>query len=452
MFKQGLISLFSISCILYILLSSSTSLAKKTPPLAEPVPLPAPVGSTQLVSKSSDGIEGNSNSHNQGMTPDGRFLVFSSLASNLVPNDTNNKTDIFVHDRLTEITERISVVSDGTQADNSSHGADISDDGRYVTFYSTANNLVPGEQVHFSQIYLHDRLNGQTERVSVAADGGLENGSSSHPAINADGRYIVYSSNANNLIVNDSSDTFSDVFLYDRLNHVTEKISVASDGSSGDRFSNIASITDDGQIVAFSSFASNFSNDDTNNGRDIFLHHRASRITERVHISYDGVQANESSGSRISGDGRFILFSSTATNLVIGDTNNYRDVFVHDRLSATTERVNLSYNGSQANDDSFGRNISAGGRYVTYMSYANNLSPEDHFLNWWSDVFIFDRDTKTTELISVSSAGEIGNYDSARPTVSSNGRFVSFHSAASNLTSDDNGLGRIDIFIRDRNP
>lgn len=120
MFKQRLISLFSISCIL--LLSSSTSLAKKAPPPTEPPPPPAPVGSTQLISKSSDGIQGNSNSHNQGMTPDGRFLVFSSLASNLVPNDTNNETDIFVHDRLTAITERISVASDGTQADNSSHG------------------------------------------------------------------------------------------------------------------------------------------------------------------------------------------------------------------------------------------------------------------------------------------------------------------------------------------
>lgn len=452
MFKQGLISLFSISCILSILLSSSTSLAKKTPPPTEPPPIPAPVGSTQLISKSSDGIQGNSNSHNQGMTPDGRFLVFSSLASNLVSDDTNNQTDIFVHDRLTAITERISVASDGTQADNSSHGADISDDGRYITFYSTANNLVPGEQVHFSQVYVHDRLNDQTERVSVAADGGLENGSSSHPAINADGRYIVFSSNANNLVVNDSSDTFSDVFLYDRLNHVTEKISVASDGSSGDRFSNIASITDDGQIVAFSSFASNFSTDDTNNARDIFLHHRVSRVTERVRISYDGVQASESSGSRISGDGRFILLTSRATNLVIGDTNNYRDVFVHDRLNATTERVNLSNNGSQANDDSFGGSISADGRFITYMSYANNLSPEDHYLNWWSDIFIFDRVIKTSELISVSSAGEIGNHDSERPTVSADGRFVSFHSGASNLTPDDNGLGKIDIFIRDRNP
>ncbi len=447
-----LFSFLSTTCILITLLGSSTAVFAKRqqPPAPEPEPEPIPVGTTELISMASDGTHGNNQSYNEAITPDGRYVAFVSAASNLVPDDTNGKNDVFVHDRHTGITERVSVASDGTQADNWSHDASISADGRYVAFYSYANNLVEGEQTYFSQVYVHDRLNGITERVSVASDGSLANASSSYTAISADGRYVAFSSSANNLVPNDTNGYYADIFVRDRLNGITERISVASDGTEANHRSGLPSISADGQTLAFISDASNLVAGDTNNVLDIFVHNRNTGITERVSVASDGAEANDwSGGPKISANGQVITFSSAASNLVNGDTNNYMDAFIHDRTTSTTERVSVKSDGTQADDDSYSGSVSADGRYVAFLSYAHNLDIGN--VDWWySDVFVYDRVTKITELVSLSSDGIQANQDSGAPTISGDGRFVAFESYAVDLVPDNSGIN--DVFVRDRNP
>lgn len=451
MISTRFITFLSTSCILTILLGSSASvLAKRPKPPPEPDPVPVPVGTTEQVSVASDGTKGNAHSHNQAITPDGRFVAFVSTASNLVPGDTNAKNDIFVHDRTTGITERISVASDGTQADNRSYGASISADGRYVAFDSYASNLVAGEQTYYSQVYVHDRTNSITERISLAIDGSLANQAVYGSAMSPDGRYVVFSSYATNLVSGDTNG-YEDVFVRDRLNGTTERVSVASDGSQGNRRSSGESISADGQILTFISDATNLVAGDTNNATDVFVHNRASGTTERVSVASNGAQATGgwSGGTVISANGQVVTFTSTATNLVSGDTNNYVDVFIHDRSSATTERVSVNYDGTQLRDDSFSGSISADGRYVTFLSYAHSLDIGN--VDWWySDIFVYDRVTNTTELISLSSDGVQANEESGAPTISSDGRFVVFESFAPGLVP--NGTYRYDVFVRDRNP
>ena len=451
MITSRIITYISTSCILITLLGSSASVfAKRPKPPPEPDPVPVPTGTTEIISLASDGSAGNGNSHNQAMTPDGRFVVFSSSSSNLVPDDTNAQYDIFVHDRTTGITERVSVASGGAQADGESHGASISADGRYVAFYSYANNLVPGEQNRFPQVYVHDRVNDITERVSIASDGTLGNASSYDTAINADGRYVAFSSQADNLVPGDTNGVTSDIFVRDRLNNTTERVSVASDGSEGNGRSALVSISADGQTLAFLSSASNLVAGDTNNATDIFVHNRITRITERVSVASNGAQANGGSGGPdISEDGQAVVFSSTASNLVSSDTNNYNDIFVHDRTTGATERVSVNYDGTQLNEESFAGSISADGRYVAYLTYANSLDIGN--VDWWySDIFVYDRVTGTTEIVSLSSDGVQGNNDSSSPVISGDGRFVAFESYAVELVPG--GTGRSDVYVRDRNP
>jgi len=451
-----LIRYISAICIFIILLSfSTTTLAKRpTPPSPPPEPTPTPIGTTELVSKASDGTQGNNQSYSPKITPDGRYILFSSTASNLVTNDTNGKNDIFVHDHITGMTERVSLASNGSEGDNTSSNGSISADGRYVAFTSSASNLVAGEQTYFAQAYLRDRVNGITERISVAADGSLADAPIYRTSISADGRYVAFDSPASNLVTNDTNGYSGDIFVYDRLSSTIERISVASDGSEANHRSALPTISADGQTLAFLSSASNLVAGDTNNVMDIFVHNRVTGITERVSVASDGTEANNwSGGPVISADGLVVTYTSTATNLVSGDTNNFNDTFVHDRKTGITERVSVSNDGTQGNDDSFSGSLSSDGRYVAFFSYANSLDMFGSFANWWySDVFVYDRVTQTLEQISLTSDGLQASDDSSYPAISADGRFVSFESFASDLLLNDNGLYTNDIFLRDRNP
>jgi Tol biopolymer transport system component len=162
-------------------------------------------------------------------------------------------------------------------------------------------------------------------------------------------------------------------------------------------------------------------------------------------VASDGTEANEESfGATISANGRYVTYSSFASNLVPDDTNNAADIFVYDRKTNTTERINVASDGTEANDDSGGAEISANGRYVTYDSFASNLVPDD--TNDTQDVFVYDRKTNTTERISVDSDGTEANGFSREPAISPNGRYVTYGSLASNLVPDDTN-GALDIFV-----
>ncbi|MFZ1413730.1 MAG: hypothetical protein WAS73_04000 [Defluviicoccus sp.] len=404
----------------------------------------------ERVSIASGGQQADGNSGVPSISADGRFVAFWSDAGNLVLGDTNEAWDVFVHDRQTGTTERVSIASGGQQADGNSVDPSISADGRFVAFESDAGNLVPGDTNAPADVFVHDRQTGTTERVSVDSAGNQADGSSGDPSISADGRFVAFVSYASNLVPGDTNAP-ADVFVHDRQTGTTERVSVDSAGNQADYrgfyvWSDDPSISADGRFVAFTSRAGNLVPGDTNGAWDIFVHDRLTGKTERVSINSAGKQADDSSGGpSISADGRFVAFASWAGNLVQGDTNETDDVFVHDRQTGRTERVSIDSVGKQADGSSYFPSINADGRFVAFFSAATNFVPGD--TNESDDVFVHDRQTGTTERVSINSAGEqAGFLRSDPPSISADGRFVAFGSYASNsVPGDTHGVG--DIFV-----
>jgi Tol biopolymer transport system component len=402
---------------------------------------------TERVSLGSGGLQGNADSYAGPLSADGRFVAFASYADNLVAGDTNGVIDAFVRDRLSGATERVSVASAGGQADGCSDIPSISADGRYVAFFSHATNLVTGDTNGVSDVFVRDRRSRTTERVSVATGGAQANSDSYSCCISADGRFVAFSSNATNLVAGDTN-MASDVFVRDRLNGTTERVSVDSAGAQADGGAAVTSISADGRFVAFYSSATNLVAGDTNGVDDVFVRDRQLGTTERVSVSSAGAQGNDYSlACSISADGRLVAFESYATNLVAGDTNVSEDMFVHDRQTGLTERVSVSTGGAQGSSTSAPGQISASGRYVVFESVANNLVAGD--TNHLADIFVRDRQLGSTVRVSVDSGGAQGNADSEWPSISSDGRFVTFTSSATNFVAGDTN-GALDAFLRDR--
>ena len=293
------------------------------------------------------------------ISADGRYVSFSSFASNLVTGDNNQTGDIFVRDMQTGTTQRVSVASDGTQANGLSYESSISADGRYVAFRSFATNLVTGNVNHStcagsgqsnpSDVYVHDRQTGTTELVSVGMNG-IQDGCSWSPSISGDGRFVAFVSAASTLVPIDTNMAW-DVFVRDRQTGQTERVSVTPDGTQGacptaSCRCGVPFITADGRYVIYHSFQALVS-DDANGTGDIFIHDRETGSTERVSLAYPGLEvpgeppgnANNTSGPNaanppaVSGDGRVVLFDSFASDLVPNDVagKGYTDVFMRDR-------------------------------------------------------------------------------------------------------------------------
>ena len=385
-------------------------------------------GTTTRVSVASDGTEANSGSARMDISADGRYVAFESVASNLVPGDNNGQYDVFVHDRLAGDTTRVSVGPAGVEGQGISWLPSISGDGRYVAFSSSASNLVPGDTNDAYDVFVHDMQSGETTRASVQADGTQLVGSSHSPVINADGTVVAFA------VAGESGG----VSVKDRT---TGQLEFVGSGSN-------PAISGDGRVVAYvdSSLATP---GDTNNAADVMTYDGDTGVTSRVSVTSGGGQANGSSYyPSLSGNGRYVSFASEATNLVPGDTNGAFDVFVHDRVTVQTERVSTRSGGQQSDDVSFWPALSADGRYVAFHSGATNLVPGDSNGQW--DVFVHDRVAGTTSLESRSSNG-LGNGHSELPTLSDDGRVVAFYSQASNLVDDDSN-NFVDVFVRERGP
>jgi Tol biopolymer transport system component len=388
-------------------------------------------------------------------------VAFTSYASNLVSGDTNGTNDIFVYDTVANTTRRVSVTTDGTQGNGSSLYPSISADGRYVAFTSNASNLVSDDTNGINDTFVYDTVANTTRRVSVATDGTQQGQGSSYylTSISADGRYVAFTSYASNLVSGDTNYT-ADIFVYDTVANTTRRVSVASDGTQGNHFSDTPSISADGRYVAFTSYASNLVSGDTNNTSDIFVYDTVTNTTRRVSVASDGTQGNNHSlYPDISADGRYVAFKSYANNLVSGDTNDTQDfftqdIFVYDTVANTTRRVSVASDGTQGNFDSVSPSISADGRYVTFESYATNLVSGD--TNNRPDIFVYDTVANTTRRVSVASDGTQGNSDSYNPDldrtsdISADGSVVAFTSTAYNLVSNDTN-GSYDIFVYDSN-
>jgi len=409
-------------------------------------PALAAAGDTTRVSISSSGAEGNNASYSRDISADGRYVAFESDATNLVPGDTNARSDVFVHDRQTTFTERVSVSSLGVEGNGDSISASFSTDGRYIAFQSDSNNLVTGDGNGMSDVFVHDRQTGETTRVSVSSSGIEGNNDSWWPSLSADGRYVAFESYASNL-VNGDANGFSDIFVHDRQTGITERISMGSE-ANGD--SQSAFISADGRYLAFHSAANNLVSGDTNAATDIFVYDRQLGEMERVSISSLGVEGQNSSTSpAMSADGRYVVFQSLADNLVAGDTNTNSDVFIHDRQTGQTTRASVSSSGSQGNAWSSYVSISADGNYVAFQSSSSNLVAGD--MNLTPDVFVYNRQTGVTECASVDSyqVEPLGNSPSFSPYLSADGRYVAFESRASNLVSGDTN-GAYDVFVHER--
>jgi Tol biopolymer transport system component len=402
---------------------------------------------TERASVSSAGTEAHGRSSSPVLSADGRYVAFVSGATDLVPGDANGCADIFVRDRLTGTTELVSVATGGAQGNGDSDSPTISADGRFVAFRSFAPDFVAGDTNACSDIFVRDRIAGTTVRASVDSAGIETNAGCSLPSISANGSLVAFASSGDNLVPGDTNFR-DDVFLRDIAAGTTERVSLTNGGAQANSGSDEAILSPDGRFVSFDSDASNLVPGDGNVSEDVFVRDRLLGTTERVSVSTAGVEGNDDTGqSSISADGRFVSFYSIATNLVPNDTNGLGDVFVHDRLTGTTERVSIAGDGSQANLGSISGWLSGDGRTIVFVSYATNLAPGD--TNSVPDIYLHDRVSGATERVSIASDGTQADLGSTTDFLSADGRWIAFGSDATTLAAGDtNGLG--DVFVHDR--
>jgi hypothetical protein len=295
-----------------------------------------------MISRSTAGGSANGESRRPWLSATGRYVVFQSTATNLVAVDANGRCDVFRHDRDADGdgifdeagavgTILVSVSTAGIQGDDHSrsYSEAISDDGDVIAFQSDATNLLAGgaDTNGLADCFARTVSAGTTVRVSVSTGGAQASGDTGTPAVSGDGLAVVFCGGPSNLVPGD-----------------------------------------------------------TNGGSDVFLRVLASGTTMRVSVQTGGAEAAAgSSAPRLSGNGQRVAFESYADNLVTDDTNGVVDVFVHDRATVTTVRASCAADGTEGNDLSFQKGISADGEYVAFYSWANNWPPPD--LNGTTDIF-----------------------------------------------------------------
>ena len=426
-------------------------------------------GVTAPIAVDPAGVIGNGESNYADMTPDGRYVSFVSDASNLVAGDTNNVGDVFVRDRRTGLVERVSLGLKGAEGNGDSNflgiatETAISDDGRYVAFKSEATNLVRGDRNASTDVFVRDRLAGTTERISVDSAENEAAGGGDDPAISPDGRYVAFTT------AGIDGDFSTDVYLRDRSAGTTVRISVPDGG--GDAFGTSESPSvgarSGGAVVAFSSTADNLVPDDRNGTTDVFVRDLsgATPTTERASVTSDeqpptfadGGFGFGARGPAITGDGRYVAFSSDAVNFTSPEqTLNRFDVFVRDRQDGTTTHASPDAAGGEADGASEGAAISPDGRFVSFASFASDLVAESGGDPLLQDAYVRDRTAGTTERTSVAtddSNAMRGPFDTHVGTgpVSGDGLVSLMSTNADNFYLGDDNL-RGDVYARDRRP
>lgn len=447
---------------------------------------------------------------NPSITPDGRFVVFESTAANLVTNDFNTKSDIFLRDLVAGTTTLISAGTNGNAA-GTSQNAVISDDGRYIAFESTVNTLVAGDSDGLNDIFLRDVQTGTTTLISPLADFntasstpsrpvishdgrlvafetgvppfsslsvstncqiylwdaqtvsnvlisvGLDGvsqaaGVSYSPVISADDRYISFLSNATNLVAGTTNGMFQ-VYQRDLVTGLTTLVSANREGNGNNLDCSSISVSDDGRSVAFDTLDGDLVADDNNYSFDVFVRNLDDNITELISPAAQGVPSATPPGMSIllpgclSADGRYAVFTTLAPNLAPNDTNGTSDVFVRDLWNGTNSLVSVNANGSSGNGASRNPVISADARFVAFTSQATDLT--SGVTNRKGNIFLRDLQSGTTTLVSANASGQGGNGASINPTINADGRRIAFETLAADLgTNDSNNTS--DVFVHDR--
>lgn len=344
---------------------------------------------TTLISLGISDLPANGDCSYPASSSNGKVIAYLSVATNLSGGDLNNSQDVFVFDAETQSTVKVSSTPAGGDAMGTAYDCDISGNGRYVVFTSSATNLVMSDTNASTDIFLHDRTLNTTVLVSMDAQGNPSNGDSYSAVISSDGRFVAFTSQATNLVPNDTNSA-TDIFVKDTKTNAIERVSVTSIGTQANDFNFLPTISDDGRYVAFESWAENFVEGDTNGSTDVYLHDRKKHTTTCVSVGNDPFVGVSGAHPRISGNGRFVLFESTSTLVGADGTNSA--ALLRDIKLGKTAIVSVSAEKVLSNDDVGSGAVSRNGRYVMFDALASNLSSNDMNADW--DVFVRDRKLK----------------------------------------------------------
>jgi surface antigen len=412
---------------------------------------------TTLISRANGagGAPDNQEAFAPAISDDGRTVVFTSYATNLDPADSDNGGDVFLRDGQINLTALVSRASGTVGLKDGSQHATISGDGRYVAFTSQASKLDPADDDKVSDVFVRDLQSGTTTLVSRAdtPSGAKGNGDSWGPAISDDGRHVAFFSYSTNLDPGDSNEK-TDVFVRDLQAGTTVLVSRGTGvaGVRGNGDSSGPAISRDGRYVSFESVATTLDPADPDPTMDVYVRDVQAATTTLVSRAASGAKGNDvSKGPAISGDGRLVSFTSSATTLDSSDPDTNWDVYVRDWQAGTTRLASRATSGAKGDSHAVGSAISASGRYVTFSSGASNLDPSADSDTTW-DVFVRDLQAGTTTLVSRASnasGGAKGNSDSLVSSISGNERYVTFESTASNLAPEADGDTIQDVFVRD---
>jgi flagellin-like hook-associated protein FlgL len=366
---------------------------------------------------------------------DGRYVVFQSSATNLVAGVADGNGHIFMKDRLTGQISVVDTSSSGQLGNASASSATVSADGRYVAYSTTASNLVAGDTDGVSDVFVKDLQTGQVVRASQLGDGTQPNGDAASGRISADGRYVAFASAASNFGFGGGLQT--NIYRKDLVTGQMALVSSSSSGVMGDGSSSAAQMSSDGRYVAFNSVSSNFGFGSISAA---YVKDMVTGQLSIASADASGVAGNLSAGNvSISADGRYVAFNSGSTNLVANDTNGQVDMFYKDMFTGAISLVSQSASGVLGDGGSQRGMISGDGRYVVFYSGADNLVSGD--TDGQSDIFVKDMRTGAVGLVSKPANGQNPDGASIIPVISSDGEYIMFQSGATNLVNGDtNGV------------
>lgn len=389
-----------------------------------------------------NGAQANGYSVPAGISADGRYALFTSTATNLLPGGVTG-WHLYLRDLRRCTTALVDATVAGAPSQTGVSGeAYLSANGRYAAFGSSATDLVPGASSGLGHVYLRDLRENVTELVSVTHDGGAANGTSWTAGVSASGRHVLFVSTATNLLPDGPPPNARNVYLRDRELGSTRLVVTVPPNSVAPAWSPY--LSPDGRFSLVDLIPTTPAGEQR--WQTSLVNNNSLRSTS-VSVPVAGDRPDSSTyGAGVSSSGQFAIFNSSASDLVAGDTNSASDVFVRDTVAGNTVRINVNGAGNQSSGGAAGSGISRDGRYAAFWSWSADLVPGD--TNGTDDVFVRDLVAGTTVRVSVASDGAQGNAASSRPRIGADGRFVAFWSDASNLVpGDTNGVA--DAFVRD---